>query len=166
MKTLIVTSAPPGSGKSTWCNQYAKTHDNVKIVCSDAIRYEITKSMRNFDHQKEVWEIFAKKIKEYSKIDNVTVILDALCDLNYLRIKYVVENPEFDKYILVLFPRTFEQCKASNLTRYDRDDKVLPEDALEMLFKKFEEPSKEALSYFDEVLEVPFEDSLSKPTKK
>ena len=166
MKTLIVLSAPPGSGKSTWSIKYAQEHENVKIVCSDAIRYEITNSMRNFDHQAEVWERFENLIKEYSKIDGVTVILDALCDLNRLRIKYVIENPEFDRYVLVLFPRTYEQCCASNLTRFDREDKVLPEDAMKMLYEKFEEPTEEALAYFDEVIEVPYEGPLSNQTKK
>ena len=94
MKTLIVLSAMPGSGKSTWANQYQKEHPHTLIVSSDQIRFELTGQTQDFSKQKEVWELFSLRIHEYAKMyDDVTVILDALTDLNCLREKYVRENP-------------------------------------------------------------------------
>ena len=143
----------PGSGKSTWAKKYQEEHPNTFIVSSDAIRYEITGTMQDFSRQKEVWALFSSRIHEYAqKQDDVVVILDALNDLDVLRTKYVKENPEYDRYELVLFPRTREQIKFYNQQRATTS--VVPDDQLEILMAKWEEPSPEVLSLFDEVHEI------------
>lgn len=153
MKTLIILSAMPGSGKSTWAKKYQEEHPNTFIVSSDAIRYEITGTTQDFSRQKEVWALFSSRIHEYAqKQDDVVVILDALNDLDVLRTKYVKENPEYDRYELVLFPRTREQIKFYNQQRATTS--VVPDDQLEILMAKWEEPSPEVLSLFDEVHEI------------
>ena len=155
MKKLIVLSAPPGSGKSTWAKAYQETHEDTYIISSDEIRYELTGQRRDFSKQKEVWETFSRRIHEYAlKAENVTVILDALCDLNSLREGYVKDNPEYDKYVLVLFPHTFEDILKYNTQR--EDERILPVDAMKMLYEKFEQPTPEVLALFDEVIEVRF----------
>ena len=153
MKTLIVLSAMPGSGKSTWAKKYQEEHPHTLIISSDAIRYELTGSMQDFSKQKEVWELFSLRIHEYAKkYDDVTVILDALNDLNALRKKYVKENPEYDQYELVLFPRTLEQVRYFNK---QRDGKlIVPDDELEMLINKWEQPSEEVIKLFNKVHEI------------
>ena len=157
MKTLIILTGAPGSGKSTWAKEYVKTHQNTYIISSDAIRYEVTGCFNDHTRQPEVWALFEKRIKEYAnKDENVTVILDALCDLNSLRIKYVKENPEYNKYVLVVFPRTFEYVQKFNKMR---DQEVwVPDDILRQLYDKYEKPSAEALGYFNEVLIVKEDD--------
>lgn len=151
MKRLFILTAPPGAGKSTWARQYKETHENVYIISSDEIRFEITGQFNDHTRQKEVWETFERRIHEYANIsDDVTVILDALCDLNDLRIKYVKENPEYDEYTLVTFPRSFEYVKKWNKER--PTEKWVPDDILEALYNKYEKPSAEALSYFQKVL--------------
>ena len=153
MKTLIILSAMPGSGKSTWANKYKEEHPHTLIVSSDQIRFEWTGEKQDFSKQKEVWELFSFRIHEYAKMyDDVSVILDALNDLNSLREKYVKENPEFDKYVLVLFPRTIEQINFYNKQR--NDDSIVPDDQLKMLINKWEEPSEEIIKLFDEIHEV------------
>ena len=153
MKTLIILSAMPGSGKSTWAKKYQEEHPHTLIVSSDQIRYELTGTTQDFSKQAEVWDLFSLRIHEYAKkYDDVTVILDALNDLNVLREKYVKENPEYDKYVLVLFPRTIEQINFYNKQR--NDDAIVPDDQLEMLINKWEEPSQEIIDLFDEIHEV------------
>ncbi|MBO6261272.1 MAG: ATP-binding protein [Bacilli bacterium] len=153
MKTLIVLSAMPGSGKSTWAKQYQAEHSHTLIVSSDAIRYELTGQSQDFSRQKEVWELFSLRIHEYAqKYDDVTVILDALNDLNCLREKYVKENPEFDQYVLVLLPRTVEQIRYYNKER--NFSQVVPDEQLEMLIQKWEEPTEDIKALFDKVIEV------------
>ena len=153
MKTLIILSAMPGSGKSTWAKRYKEEHPHTFIVSSDEIRYEITGTSQDFSRQSEVWELFSLRIHEYAKkYDDVTVILDALNDLNCLREKYVKENPEFDRYELVLFPRTEEQIMFYNKQRVETS--IVPDDQLEKLIKKWEEPSPEVLTLFNKVHEI------------
>lgn len=153
MKTLIVLSAMPGSGKSTWAKKFQEEHPNTFIVSSDEIRFELTGQTQDFSRQKEVWELFSLRIHEYAqKHKDAIVILDALNDLNVLREKYIKDNPEFDRYELVLFPRTEEQIRFYNKQR--NVESVVPDDQLEMLMNKWEEPSEEIIKLFDVIDEV------------
>ena len=153
MKTLIMLSAFPASGKTTWAKNYQKEHDNVYILNSDEIRLELTHgNYHDRSKQKEVWETFDKRIHEIGKIDNVTLILDALNDVNEVRLKYLKTTPEFDRKILVMFPSTLERSKEFNGRR--PEECRVPENVIEMLFDKFEQPSEEVLSLVDELVEV------------
>lgn len=149
MKTLIMLSAFPASGKSTWANKYKATHDNVVILNSDDIRMEITHGdYQDHSHQKEVWELFERRIHEYAK-EGTTVILDALNDTNEVRLKYLTTTPEYDKKILVMFPSSKERS-----IRYNglRDVEVrVPDFILEGLINKFEEPSEDVVSQINEL---------------
>ena len=154
MKTLIMLSAVPAAGKTTWAKDYQKDHENVYIVSSDDIRLEVTHgNYHDQSQQAKVWEIFEQRIHEYAKKgDDVTVVLDALNDVNWVRYKYLSTTPEFDQKVLVLFPTTLEKSKEFNNTR--PVDCRVPDDALEMLNNKFEEPSKEVLDLVDNVVTI------------
>jgi len=153
MKTLIMLSAIPASGKSTWAKEYQQTHPNTYIVSSDDVRMEVTHGdYQDHTRQKEVWELFEKRIHEYGAIDNATVILDALNDINPVRIKYLSTTPEFDKKILILFPSNLEKSKKYNGMR--EPECRVPDDILVGLVNKFEAPSKEVLDLVNEVREV------------
>lgn len=154
MKTLIILSAFPACGKSTWASRYQATHRDVYIVSSDAIRLELTNGVyHDQSKQKQVWELFDKRIHEFAQLkEDVTVILDALNDTNALRRKYVEQNPEFDKYILVLFKTTAERSRYLNGQR--PSNMAVPEDIMTMLINKFEEPTEEIKDLFDEVWEI------------
>ena len=147
-------SAVPAAGKTTWAKDYQKDHENVYIVNSDEIRMEVTGgNYHDQSKQKEVWELFEKRIHEYAqKADDVTVILDALNDVNVVRYKYLSTTPEFDKKILVLFPTSLDKSKQFNNMR-PKNCRV-PGDVLEMLNNKFEEPSREVLDLVDNVITV------------
>lgn len=153
MKTLIMLSAVPASGKTTWAKRYQAEHPNTYIVNSDDIRMEVTHgNYQDHTRQKEVWELFEKRIHEYGAIPDCTVILDALNDVNPVRLKYLSTTPEFDKKILILFPTTLDKSKFYN---GQRDEKVrVPEQILVELNHKFEEPNEEVLKLVDEVRTV------------
>lgn len=160
MKTLIVLSAIPASGKSTWAGKYQATHRNVHIISSDAIRLELTNgNYHDRSKQKEVWETFDRRIHEYALLgDDVTVILDALNDLNDIRKKYVINNPEYDKYVLVVFKSNAERSKRLNAMR--PQSMAVPDEAMQMLIDKFEEPTEEIKDLFDEVWEVRWKEKI------
>lgn len=146
-------SAFPASGKTTWAKNYQKEHGNVYIINSDDIRMELTAGdYHDRSKQKEVWETFDRRIHEYGKIDDVTVILDAVNDTNAVRLKYLSSTPEFDYKVLVMFPSTLERSKLFN-SRRPASVRV-PDDVIEMMFNKFEQPSEEVLELVNEVYEV------------
>ena len=153
MKTLIMLSAVPASGKTTWANEYKKNNPNTYIVNSDDIRMEVTHGdYQDHTKQKEVWELFEKRMHEYGKIENATVILDALNDVNPVRLKYLKGAKEFDKKILVLFPTNLEKSRRFNNLR--KIEYRVPDPILEALVNKYEEPSQEVLDLVDEVRRV------------
>ncbi len=153
MKTLIMLSAVPAAGKTTWAKKYQQEHENVYIVSSDDIRFEVTGQYQDHTRQKEVWEIFERRIHEYAqKSEDCTVILDALNDVNPVRYKYLSSTPEFDHKILVLFPTSLEKSQKFNGER-PGPNKV-PDDILVELNHKYEEPSKEVLDLVDNVMVV------------
>ena len=154
MKTLIMMSAFPASGKSTWAKRYKEEHDNVVILNSDLIRMELTNgNYMDQSKQKEVWELFERRIHEYAnKGDDVTVILDALNDVNSVRYKYLSTTPEYDRKVLVLFPTTLDKSLKFNGKR-TWPNKV-PDQILVDLVNKFEEPSKEVLDLVNEVITI------------
>ena len=153
MKTLIMLSAIPASGKSTWAQEYKASHPNTYIVSSDEVRMEVTHGdYADHTRQAEVWALFEKRIHEYGAIENATVILDALNDVNPVRLKYLSTTPEFDKKILVLFPNGLEKSRKYNNMR-EKEVRV-PDDILVGLVDKFEPPSQEVLDLVDEVIEV------------
>ena len=146
-------SAIPASGKSTWAKEYQKNHPNTYIVNSDDVRMEVTNgNYQDHSRQKEVWELFEKRIHEYGAIEDATVILDALNDINPVRIKYLSTTPEFDKKILVLFPSSLEKSQKYNGMR--EENVRVPEDILVGLVNKFEPPSQEVLDLVNEVITV------------
>ena len=154
MKTLIMLSAVPAAGKTTWAKKYQEEHENVYIINSDDVRLEITGgNYQDHSRQKEVWELFERRIHEYAnKGDDVTVILDALNDINPVRMKYLSTTPEYDRKVLVLFPTTLDKSMKYNGER-PWPNKV-PDDILVELNHKFEEPSKEVLDLVDEVITI------------
>ena len=153
MKKLIMLSAFPASGKTTWAKKYKEEHDNVYIINSDEIRLELTHGdYHDRSKQSEVWKLFDERIHEVGKIENVTLILDALNDTNEVRLKYLKNTPEFDYKVLVVFPSTLERSKEFN-SRRPAECRV-PDNIIEMLFEKYEEPSEEVLSLVNEVVEV------------
>lgn len=149
MKQLIILSAVPGSGKSTWAKKYQASHKNTYIISSDEIRFELTGQYQDFSKQKEVWEEFENRLLNYSKQDgNFTVILDAVIDLNSLRKKYYDLGKDFDRKILVILRKPLELLMKLNKER--KEEKWVPEDVLINLYNKFEEPTKDILEIFDE----------------
>ena len=147
-------SAIPASGKSTWAREYKLAHPDTYIVSSDEIRMEVCNGKYN-DHsrQKEVWGLFDKRIHEYAKkSENATVILDALNDVNPVRLQYLKTTPEFDKKILVLFPNDLHRALHFNGLR--PEEVRVPEDILEILVNKFEKPNQEVLDLVDDVIEI------------
>ena len=152
MKTLIVMSALPGSGKSTWAKKYADTHRNTFILSSDEVRFEVTKSYQNFSKQKKVWRIFNRRLKRLSKAKDITLILDALNDTNQIRLDYIKNNPHFDKYILVYLNKEKTEIEYFNQQR--PKENWVPLEALKKLYERFEPISEEVKKAYDEIIEI------------
>lgn len=151
MKTFILLSAPAGSGKSTWAEQYRLTHKNVFIVSSDQLRKELGGAYKNLDHEEEVWKRFYSDIEKFRDMkDDVTVIADSTNIYNKFRIFYGKNLNGFDKKILVVIKKKLDQVLKTNHLR--NENRIIPDYAVENMFKNWEDPDDECLSYFDEYI--------------
>ena len=151
MKTFILLSAPAGSGKSTWAEQYRLTHKNVFIVSSDALRKELGGQYQNFEHEAEVWSRFYSDIEKYRDAhDDVTVIADSTNIYNKFRINYGKNLTGFDKKILVVIKKNLDENLRTNQLR--NKNRIVPDSAVEYMHNNWEEPNEECLSYYDEYI--------------
>lgn len=152
MKTLIVLSSVAGAGKSTWAEQYRKTHHHVHVVSSDEIRKEITGKYSDLSHDKEMWDIYFSRIKELCENHHeITVIADSTNILNKYRLLYK-DIDGFDKKVLVVIRKDLPVILRQNLER--NEAKQIPESAVKWMYENFEEPSEEVLEFFDEYIQV------------
>ncbi|NCA96445.1 MAG: hypothetical protein EOM74_05640, partial [Methanomicrobia archaeon] len=51
MKTLILLTAVPGAGKSTWAKRYQSEHPHTYIISSDDLRMELLGGYQNFSNE-------------------------------------------------------------------------------------------------------------------
>ena len=153
MKTFILLSAIPGSGKSTWAEQYRLSHENVHVVSSDEIRKELGGAYQNFDHESEVWDRFETDIlKLGNENEDVTVIADSTNIVNKFRIKYAKEIVGFDKKILVIIKKDLDTLLKQNKIR--NEGRIVPDDAILRMWNSWEEPNDEVKSLYDEIIVI------------
>ncbi len=163
MKTFILLSAIPGSGKSTWAKKYCELHPNTHIVSSDEIRVSLWGKPNDFRDETKVWDTFLSEINNYAQNEeSVTVIADATNLQNKYRKMYYESTPLFDRHVLVLFKIPFEICCIQNKMR--AKDRIVPEAAMEKLKNEYEDPSTEIISLYDEFIEI--HDFMSNKAKK
>lgn len=152
MRTMILLSAIPGSGKSTWARRYQAEHPNTYIVSSDDLRKKHFGAVNNFQHEKDLWRIFLEELNAHDQEEEVTVIADATNLTNAYRKYYKENTPNYDKHILVVFNIPYEICQIQNQMR--TRDRVVPEKALQSLYEEFEKPDDATIDLFDEVIIV------------
>lgn len=149
MATLILLSAIPGSGKSTWAREYAAEHPKTYIVASDEVRERVSGGAQNFEHEALVWETFLKELNVHAEDDDeTTVIADATNLQNRYREYYCKQTPKFKKHVLVLFDIPFEICMIQNKMR--KRSRVVSDKAMESLRAEFEYPTQDVIDLYDE----------------
>lgn len=152
MRTLLLLSGLPGSGKSTWSRQYKRLHPSTKIVSSDEIRKEFFGTTANFSDEARVWSTFLERLKRYGGQEGAIVIADSTNLNNHYRRYYVESTPEYDHHVLVMFDIPARDCELLNDMRVG--DRRLPLDAMKKLESQFEPVDVEIESLFDEVVHV------------
>ncbi len=153
MRTLILLSALPGSGKSTWAAKYKKANPKTKIVSSDDIREELFGKAQDFRDEGLVWRTFLERLNRYGEEDeNATVIADATNLQNRYRMMYCLETPGFDRHVLVYFDLPFDVCCRQNRMR--DEGRIVPQAVMERFQKEFEPISDEVKDLYDEVVVV------------
>ena len=154
MKHLIALSAIAGAGKSCYAKHYKMNHkdENVFIVSSDEIRKELTGVYSNLNYEKEVWEIYFKRINILRDSNSeCTIIADSTNILNKFR-KILGNLQGFDKKSLVVITKDLPLILERNRQR-DRA-KYVPENAIKEMWDNWENVDEETAQLFDEIIHV------------
>ena len=154
MKHLIALSAVAGAGKSCYAKHYKINHkdENVFIVSSDEIRKELTGVYSNLNYEKEVWDIYFKRINILrDSNEHCTIIADSTNILNKYR-KILGELPGFDKKTLVLITKELPVILERNRLRDHA--KYVPENAIKTMYQMWEEVDEENRQLFDEIIRL------------
>jgi predicted kinase len=78
---IIVMCGLPGSGKSTWVKNYIEKQNkleplqNIIVLSKDSIREELFGSRDDIEHEKEVSELFEKRLKD-ALLERASIIID------------------------------------------------------------------------------------------
>ena len=161
MATLILLSAIPGSGKSTWAREYQASHPDTVIVASDDVRMRVSGGVQCFQNEALVWEVFLRELNE-NCVGDRTVIADATNLQNRYRSYYCENTPGFKEHILVVFEIPFEICVKQNRMR--KSDRVVSDEAMVSLQEEFEEPTPEIIDMYDHYILIK-EDYLERHIK-
>ena len=152
MKHLIALSAIPGAGKSCYAKHYKINHkdENVFIVSSDEIRKELTGVYSNLNYEKEVWELYFKRINILRDSNpNCTIIADSTNIINKHR-KILGEIPGFDKKTLVVISKELPVILERNRLRDHA--KYVPESAIKEMWITWEKVDEKTEKLFDEII--------------
>ncbi len=143
----------PGSGKSTWAKAYKELHPNTVIVSSDAIREQLGGRASNMSNENKVWPEFLRQVLKPKMGDDITLIADSTNLSNKYRTYYAEQaRPHYDKLILVTFDVPYAVCQERNKKR--TPDHVVPDTAMERMFKEFEPLSEETIQLYDEIITI------------
>ena len=154
MKHLIALCAVAGAGKSTYAKHYKMNHkdENVFIVSSDEIRKELTGVYSNLNYEKEVWDLYFKRIDILRDSNpDCTIIADSTNILNKYR-KILGEIRGFDKKTLVLITKELPVILERNRLR--DHSKYVPEAAIKVMYENWEQVDEETASLFDEIIHL------------
>ena len=160
MKTMILLSAIPGSGKSTWAKAFCKSHKNAHIVSSDELRLELFGAVNNFDHEKDIWITLVQRLNALSEMDDVYAIGDATNLKNIHRAFYARQTPGFDRHILLIFKVDPEIARRQNKMR--EGARIVPDYAMDRLIDEYQDPDDEVRSLYDKVVIVSAEELYTK----
>jgi tRNA uridine 5-carbamoylmethylation protein Kti12 len=150
---MILLSALPGSGKSTWAKKYQAEHPHTFIVASDEIRLSLFGRVNDMTHEALVWKTFMDQLNGYAdQYEDVTVIADATNLQNKYRKLYCEGTPRFDRHVLVRLDVPYDVCLLQNKMR--EKDRIVPWEAMERMRCEFEEPSDEILHMYDDYVVI------------
>jgi len=150
MSKLIVLTGIPGSGKSTYAEEYARRHPKTSIVASDKLRRELFGRVDDFSHEDILWERFEKMIVDKSRRFDV-VIADSSASTNARRLRWAkLFRPSFNEIELVFFDIPFALC----LKRNEMREVKIPRADMLIMRETFEKLTEEVASAYDDVIAI------------
>ena len=149
MNHLIVLSGVPGSGKSYFSRALkAQKGEDVHVISSDQLRLELLGDQKDLSQDKMIWERFYALVKEYSRIKDAIVVLDATNAKKTYRIDNIKPYKDLYNQIDLI---CFQLDKKTVLKQNKERENPIPEEALLRLINEFELPDEEEKEFFHHI---------------
>ena len=137
-----------GSGKSTWANKYAQTHENTVVISTDALRYELFGAyVLPRDQEKIVQKTIIERIEKAAK-EHLNVVLDIAVVINKNRLKWYNRLRQYYPEVeLVFFDIPLEVCLENNTKR----DRHVPNYVIKQMDSMKQQPDEELKKLFKSI---------------
>lgn len=145
---LVVTVGLPGSGKTSWTNEFIEENPNktIDIISSDKIREELFNDIGDQNHNSEVFDVMKKRAKESLTQGHVAVYEATNISSKRRRALLKELNKYYSKAICVFKYKSFIDCCTDN----DIRDKKVPINVIDRMCRNIEIPHEN--EGFDEVI--------------
>ena len=141
--SLILLVGIPGSGKTTYANDYIKRHANIVHLSSDAIRKELYGDENTQGNPAEVFSLMQKRAIEALN-DGHDVLYDATNITRKDRQGIISVCPKFAKIECHIIWAPIETC----IERDSKRERTVGKEVIDRMLKRFQAP------YYDEGIDV------------
>ena len=145
---LIVTVGLPGSGKTSWVDDFIAENQGqaIDVISSDRIREEIFNDIEDQNHNGEVFDLMKRRTKESLSQGHVAIYEATNISSKRRRALLKELNKYYDKAICLFKYKRLSACQIDNEER----DREVPSDVIDRMYRNFEIPHKN--EGFDEII--------------
>ena len=138
MSKMICLCGMPGSGKTTWAENFLINHPDYLYFSPDKYYERLNGDDRIRENTFEVWMAMFRDINTALK-DNKNVLIDSDNLTYHQRMQWVEWFPNVNGRVLVLFEEDFNTC----FERVSQRRRIIPYEAMSAKWHKWERPTSE-----------------------
>ena len=145
---LIVTVGLPGSGKTSWVDDFIAENQGqaIDVISSDRIREEIFNDIEDQNHNGEVFDLMKRRTKESLSQGHIAIYEATNISSKRRRALLKELNKYYDKAICLFKYKRLIACQIDN----EKRDREVPSDVIDRMYRNFEIPHKN--EGFDEII--------------
>lgn len=145
---LIVTVGLPGSGKTSWVDDFIAENQGqaIDVISSDRIREEIFNDIEDQNHNGEVFDLMKRRTKESLSQGHIAIYEATNISSKRRRALLNELKKYYDKAICLFKYKRLSACQIDNEER----DREVPSDVIDRMYRNFEIPHKN--EGFDEII--------------
>ena len=145
---LVVTVGLPGSGKTSWVDDFIGENQGqaIDVISSDRIREEIFNDIEDQNHNSEVFDLMKRRTKESLSQGHVAIYEATNISSKRRRALLKELNKYYDKAICLFKYKRLIACQIDN----EKRDREVPSDVIDRMYRNFEIPHKN--EGFDEII--------------